>query len=277
MRIASLAIGCTALFLAACGSDNNASGACTTGAPSSGPAFVGEVAFGVAHSSSSTHYKVDAVLFPNFGQGALNASTNCPGTQMGSCCYAPSGQPCDLPTQASAGNITVTKGGQGFGQLTFTDGYYNPLDSSNATSCAGPFSWQAGDTLSVNATGAASMAGSFTGSVVAPADVANVMPALTGTVSIPKSRDFVVTWTPGTGTAQVNLILEDVIFAGVSCTAPVTNGTVTVPAALIQKLGSGGTVAFYPVNSASAVGSDEAVHLRAYGPSQLAQAAYPAN
>ena len=47
--------------------------------------------------------------------------------------------------------------------------------------------------------------------------------------------------------------------------------------ALIQKLGSGGTVAFYPVNSASAVGSDEAVHLRAYGPSQLAQAAYPAN
>jgi hypothetical protein len=277
MRIATLALGCTALFLAACGNDNNAGGACTTAAPSGGPAFVGTVAFGVSPLSSGTDYNVDASVFPNFGQATQDASTHCPGTRMGSCCFVPNAQPCSLPNQASAGNITVSKGGQGFGELMFMDGYYNTLDSSNATSCSGSFSWKAGDTLSVNAAGAAAMAASFTGSVVAPSDVANVLPALTGTVSIPKSRDFVVTWTPGTGTAQVNVFLEDISLAAIGCTAPVTNGTVTVPAALIQKLGSAGSLGFSTVNSSSVVGSDAAIQLRASGTPRLAGTTYPAN
>jgi hypothetical protein len=234
------------------GTDGGAS-ACTTSPAVGQPAFVGSVEFA---PFSSTDFSADATFRGNFG--AVVQLSGCTGTQVGNCCFSPQGGPsCPFPDETSAGNITVTKSGAQIAQLTFANDYDADTSSSPA------LTWQPGDTLSVSAAGSSGAVGSFSGSVVAPSPLANVTPAFGSTATIQKANDLVITWTPGTGTAVVQLFLEDIALNGIGCTVPVTAGTLTVSSTLLTRLGGSGSLILDSTNETTVTGTNAKVVISA--------------
>jgi hypothetical protein len=259
----------------ACGTDSTSglsdagtdagTSACSTTPAAGQPAFGGSVDFG---ATSSTSFDADATFRGNFGGAALQAS-GCSGTQVGSCCFVPHGGPsCPFPDEASAGNIAISKGGAQIAQLTVANNY----DADTSTTST--LTWQPGDTLSVSAAGSPGQVAAFSGSVVVPAPLTGIAPAISGTVTIPKANDFVVSWTPGTGTATVQLFLEDIPLNGIGCTAPVTAGSITVPASLLNMLGGSGSIIVTNFSQTAATASNAAVSLRVDATIAIAGATY---
>lgn len=246
------------------GTSDAGTSACTTSPAAGQPAFLGTVDLG---PFSSTSFSANAIFRGNFG--AAVPVTGCPGTQVGSCCFVPrGGSSCPFPGTVSAGNITLSKGGTQIAQLTFANGY----DDDTSTTPA--LTWQPGDTLAVSAAGSAGAVAAFSGSVVAPAPLTGVTPAVTGNVTIPKASDFVIHWTPGSGTATVQLFLEDVGLNGIACNVPVTAGSLTVSSSLIANLGSSGSILLGAFNQTVVAGSNAKVNVRADALTSTAQATY---
>jgi hypothetical protein len=257
---------CLTLLLAACGSNPSEAGAnaCSTSPAAGQPAFRGGVDFGPLSGNS---FDADASFRGNFG-GAVQTS-GCPGTQVGSCCFVPAGGPsCPFPDESNAGTITIARNGTQIAQLTFDKSY-----DADTSSTPG-LTWQPGDTLSVTAAGSAGGVGAFSGSVVAPAPLSGITPALSGTVAIQKAQDFVIHWTPGSGTATAQLFLSDVRLNGISCTVPVTAGSITVASSLLSLLGGSGSIILSPLNATSVTGANAAVRLEADSTISIASATY---
>lgn len=266
MPLAALSI-----LLAGCGSNSTPSGACTTATPAGAVAFIGTIDFGAAQLSNGTDDIIDATLYPNYGGAAL--TTSCAGTQMGNCCYTPNNSNCPYPDPVSAGVLTANNGSTQLGQLNFTAGTgYSDLDTFSEPAVT----WQAGDTLEISAPGQSGMIAAFSGQTIAPAPLANVAPAINNaSLNIPKASDFTVTWTPGTGNAQVALLLEDIALNGIACNVPVTAGTVTVPSALLQKFGGAGSLSIEPYAQEIVTSANASIIVRAEGNSASGQATYP--
>jgi len=262
-----------ALASASCGNNNSQSpGGCSTQAPSGGAAFVGSVDLGYSVTSSGTNYNASATFHPNYGGAAASSSAACPGAQIGVCCFVPQTTACPFPSSVSAGAITVSDGSTLLGQIPYSDGY-GDLSSSSSNNVA----WHAGDTLNVSAPGAPGFVNSFMGSVVVPADLTGISPAAiaNGTaLTIPKSHDFVVSWTPGTGTSQVVLYLSDITLEDIACKVPVTAGTITVSSTLLQMLGSGGSLTLAPFATGTATDSNATLSVEADGTFNFSSTTY---
>lgn len=176
-----------------------------------------------------------------------SATANCTGTVSGSCCFTPPGTASDAGVAdggsvslVSAGTITVDDGTTAIAALNpgTNEGY--GIASTNNPSVK----WQPGDTLSFSAAGATVQ--SFKGSVVAVQDFAGVTPALSYTTpsTVPIKSDFVVTWTAGNGSTVrlfVDALKGTAQQGAITCDAPDSAGSVTVPAALLGHLATGDT------------------------------------
>lgn len=147
-------------------------------------------------------------------------------------------------TMESAGTITTKDGSKALTTLSYvsagTGGTYSSGTSAGLT-------WSPGDTLSATATGEAFPA--FTGSVTAPKDIAGVQPALSllKSVSAKASDAFVVSWTPSSDNATMQLVVGGMSSsATIGCTADESAGKITVAASLLAGLpglaGGSGTV-----------------------------------
>jgi hypothetical protein len=115
------------------------------------------------------------------------------------------------------------------------DGDYE-IDSNSTPT----LTWADGVTLTASATGAEIPA--FTASITAPQDIAGLSPAfsLVAAVTIPTSSAFVVSWTPSTDDGQFSLVLGDLTGGTAQCTGAESAGSLTVPTAILQQLGTGG-------------------------------------
>jgi hypothetical protein len=166
------------------------------------------------------------------------------GTEMGGCCYQTAAAALDAganfpPADVNAGSVTLQNGATTIATLPFTAGTgYSSISSISQSG----FGWDAGDSLGVTATGDGSGVAAFTGNVTAPARLGSVHPAISTLTTIPRSSDFVLTWTAaGTGTVTFNIIAAQGTTPDglIRCTAPSSGGTLTVPAALLGMLQSG--------------------------------------
>jgi hypothetical protein len=190
------------------------------------------------------------------------SSVACPGgTAIGSCCYEPppatSTSGGTLPTEYSAGSLTIADDGSTIGTVAFgTVGY-------GSVGTPATFTWNGGDTLSVSAPGAT--IDSFSGTVKAP----NAIAGLSSLTAIPVAG-WTVTWTPDTlsgETMEVAVVdnTNSVDYGEASCSVPDSAGTVTLSSALLSHFKSGDTASVQVNRSAgSAVSSgNAAVHLLA--------------
>ena len=155
------------------------------------------------------------------------ASSGCSGTMMGACCYEMT--PSATLTAATAGTVTVTDGTTTLGTLTGP----TYVASSGMTST---FTWTPGTVLKISSSGG--MVDAFTGMVAAPALLAGVTPALTGTVNVPLKSDLVVSWTPAKeACSQISFGLsQGALMPHIGCVVDDAAGTLTVPAALLGML-----------------------------------------
>jgi hypothetical protein len=154
-------------------------------------------------------------------------SDACNGMMVGACCYQ---TPASVPGYTTAGTLTVSDGS-------------TMLATIPAPSTAGPYisgselsasvTWAPGDTLKLDGSGGTVDA--FTLSVVAPALLTGVSPALTAALTVPTSADFVVTWTPSSQScAQVLFGLsQGTGMPEIGCTVDDSAGTLSVPASLL--------------------------------------------
>ena len=127
--------------------------------------------------------------------------------------------------------------GGSLGTLAFapTSGYAEETSDSDPS-----LQWNGGETLSVSAPG--DTVGAFSGLVIAPGDFAGLNPPLdsptVSQVPVPSGEAFTLNWLPGSGT-NVTLVFSDSSGAALTCSAPDSAGTLTVPAAQLALLASG--------------------------------------
>lgn len=148
---------------------------------------------------------------------------------MGSCCYETASN--GSSTLESAGTLTVDDGKTTIATLTAP-----PYVATNGTVTS--LTWTAGSTLKVSASGATVDA--FDLSVVAPALLTGVSPALTAAIKVSKSAKLVVTWTPGTEacskvTFGLTQTSTSTALPHIGCVVDDSAGTLTVPEELIAK------------------------------------------
>jgi hypothetical protein len=214
------------------------SGAPTDGAPSDGAASDGAVSCGTSIDAGSLPYKgivelsriTAAPAAASYGALAQIETTasappsGCGGMQVGACCYEMTGTA--TPSPASAGAITITDGTSTLATL-MPPGY----TASNATDAT--LTWTGGTTLSITAAGATVDA--FSTSIVAPGQVAGLSPALTSAITVPKSSDFVVSWTPGKRAClEISFgLTQGTGLPHIGCAVDDSAGTLTVPASLL--------------------------------------------
>jgi hypothetical protein len=151
----------------------------------------------------------------------------CSGMVVGSCCYETTGSA--TPMAASAGAITISDGTSTL--ATLMPGAYTAGSSTDPT-----LTWTGGTTLTISAAGATVDA--FNVSIVAPGAVAGLSPALTSGITISKSSDFVLSWTPGKlACLEMSFGLsQGTGLAHISCAVDDSAGTLTVPASLLGML-----------------------------------------
>jgi hypothetical protein len=153
-------------------------------------------------------------------------TSNCTGTPVGACCYESDAADASLPVFESAGTITVSAGANTLATLTY------PTYVASSTTDA-MLTWAAGAMLTVSAAGAT--VGPFNATIPAPVALAGVMPPFSAPITVKKSSDLVVTWTPGKrACSKVSFDLgQGAAMPHIGCVADDVAGTVTVPASLL--------------------------------------------
>ncbi len=212
------------------------------------------------------------------GGGASTGSAS-PG---GMCSYTPPPPPSDggLPVTGtgsttvavSAGAITVKDGTATVATLPFVDAGPGAVNTYLATTSTSPgLTWDAGDTLAVAAAG--DVVSAFTANINTGADFAGVTPALSYTtpIVIPRNADFTVTWTPGSGdTVELQLSATNGTAddGSIDCTVPDSDGTITVPSALLGNFTANDKGSALLVRSwaNTATGANVTVYLSAVSP-----------
>lgn len=136
----------------------------------------------------------------------------------------------------SAGTIMVIKGTAPLAMLGFgSQGYplAHALDPPAST-----LMWNPGDTLGVSAAG--DTIDAFSASVVAPNAPGGLSPALgaTGTqITMSKSQDWTIAWTPGAQSgAHVLAVLSWSTAAEIKCVVGDATGTLSIPAGLLGNI-----------------------------------------
>ncbi|HEY3821159.1 MAG TPA: hypothetical protein VGL81_28535 [Polyangiaceae bacterium] len=205
------------------------------------------------------------VSTPDVSVPDASAAATCPstGTVSGSCCFVPPAAASDAGAADagsvmfdSAGTITVSDGTTAVAALMAASNGGYAISSANNPSVK----WTGGDTLTFSAAGGAVDA--FMGSLVTVADFAGLTPALsyTAATTVPLDADFVVKWTPGTGTGVhlfVDALKGTAQEGAITCDASDSAGTVTVPMALLSKLATGDTGVVTLTRSNLATASDD--------------------
>jgi hypothetical protein len=213
-------------------------GAATDGTAGDGSASDGAVACGAGIDAGGLPYtgvvELSRITAPpaaasyaaiaQFETTASASPAGCVGTVLGACCYETN--PAATPTPASAGAITIADGTTTL--ATLTPPAYSASSATDST-----LTWTGGTTLDITAAGATVDA--FTASIVAPAQVAGLSPALTSAITVPKSSDFVVSWTPGKlACLKISFgLTQGTGLPYISCAVDDSAGTLTVPASLL--------------------------------------------
>jgi hypothetical protein len=231
------------LTLAACSSGGGSTTSGSNGSTSTGGGavepYTGYVIFGLSALAGTSEYDGQAGFYATVSGGS------CPGgTVQGSCCYESAAAEAAYAKMVtaddvSAGAITLQDGARSLGSLPFTAGKgYTPINSLTTAAVT----WAPGDSLGVSAAGDASGVASFSGTVVAPAPLAGVTPALASGLTLARSSDFNLTWTANSGGT---VLLSIIASAGatsdglIRCTATGSSGSLTVPTALLTNLKTG--------------------------------------
>lgn len=222
------------------GSGGSSGGSGSSSGASPSTPYVGSIAVDMGSTMGPTgqpFHSLSATFYATPDGGA--SATGCSGTQSGSCCYTPGppdgGVAVPGPTYVSAGTITVKDGSSTI--ATIMPDTSNTYSAANAT-------WMGGDTLSFTATGATIDA--FSATVQVPAFPAGLQPIFTtaGTLMIPQSSDFTVTWTDRISGAVDDLFIAQPGGDAIRCNdVPDTAGSITVPSALLANLNKGATLA----------------------------------
>jgi hypothetical protein len=274
-------VSCAALVLACSSSSNKGSGggsdSGTEGeggkdgggdgsSSGGGKVYAGTITATRTPAGMTTVYTISGAFIatPDVSIPDASAAATCPmtGTVSGSCCFVPAAAASDAGAVDggtvnfdSAGTITVTDGTTAIASLMPASNGGYAISSSNNPSVK----WTGGDTLTIAAAGGT--VDTFTGSLVTVQDFAGVTPALSFTTAatVPLATDFVVTWTPGTGT-DVRLFVDALKGTAqegaITCDAADSAGTVTVPAALLAKLATGDTGVITLTRSNLSTGTD---------------------
>jgi hypothetical protein len=220
------------------GSSGGTSGT-TTGSSTGGEPYTGFVIFSEQVIGGTKDYNGSAGFYTTF------SFAGCPGgTEQGGCCYESAAAAADAgagapPDDVNAGTLTLQDGTTTLATLPFMTGMGYTSVNSVTTSA---LTWTAGAMLGVNATGDASGVASFSGTVVAPARLSGVSPAVMTLTSIARGSDFVLSWTAA-GSSTVLFILLAANGTSpdglIRCTASSGDGSLTVPAALLGNFQSG--------------------------------------
>jgi hypothetical protein len=177
----------------------------------------------------------------------------CTGASLaGSCCYRGLGGTSTSsglsPTVESAGTLIVADGSSRLGTLPFSGGY--------ATLFTG-ISWNAGDTISVSASGATVDA--FNGSVQIPGAMVGLTPVFSRTspLAVALSSNLVISWTPDSAAGErVNIDLDDGTNGYIYCSTTDVSGSVSVSSSLLSHFSSGDTADIGIARIASATPAD---------------------
>ena len=182
----------------------------------------------------STLYGAVAQFFAN----DAGSPFSCTGIQSGSCCYVP--YSAAIPGAViSAGDITITDNGSQIGQMLYSNNVYSNVDSVTTSG----FAWSAGDNIGISSAGETILA--FSGTAIAPPNVAGISPTPNYTTSIDatSASGLTITWTPGSGGSSFFVFLQDKGLNSISCEVPLTSGTLNVPASLLAHLNGSGSIA----------------------------------
>ena len=230
-----LALGCAAaaaVLVATVGCKKSAGGGGVAG---------GRVAIDRLVTGSASQY-IATAAFP------FAAADDCAGVplQAGSCCFIAQPKPVSNEPQRDAGPITLddVTSGQNLGAIAFSGPPSNVYFDTQWTTP----DWTANDAIKASSPGASYPAFSVT--VPAPADIGGLTPAWTKTtaLTISRSSDLALAWTPdaGTGARVVRLRMgfeQNVAgfpFDGlVSCTVPDAAGSLVVSSSLLASLHAG--------------------------------------
>ena len=157
---------------------------------------------------------------------AFAGPTGCTGMLVGACCYGTTSSDAGLPTFESAGNITITDGTATL--ATLMPGNYVATSTTDPT-----LTWAPGAMLTVTASGAT--VGPFSATVPAPAFFIGVTPAFNAPLTVMKSSDFVVSWTPGKRPcSKIHVgLTQGALMPYVGCVVDDSVGTVTIPASML--------------------------------------------
>jgi len=244
----------------------------------------GEVSFASgapSNGSSITAGAYTIVAVFDRGSGHLNGSSPCD-APVGNCTFC-GGSDGGL----TSGNLTIDL--LGAGVITVKDGANTlatlPYDADDAgqgdyeidSNGTPSLSWASGDTLSATATGGAIPA--FSASITAPQDIAGLTPSLSLTTSatISTSSTLVVSWTPSSDDGQYVLVLANDTKAGAtaSCAVAESAGSVSVPASILQQLGTGsGTASLTKTVSKPIAVTGATVSIQAVAPQVVGQVTY---
>jgi hypothetical protein len=263
--LAGLGVGASLVALAACGSSSNHGGFSGDGGGAEGSAgdaagggdgegggifskaYFGSVTAGELPGTKTT-YTITADFIASLdGGGAGDGGIPCAGTQSGSCCYTPPASASDAGvsdggaalTTASAGALLVKDGTTSIANISpGTNNVYSIASTNNPS-----VTWKPGDTLAVSAAGATVEA--FSGNLMTASEFAGVTPVLSTTATtIPIASNLTVSWTQGNGSgvtvflAALKGTKDD---GAITCAAPDSAGTISVPSALLGKFTTGDT------------------------------------
>jgi hypothetical protein len=189
--------------------------------------YAGYVSFTAVQSGDASTPYVGAYFSSNQAGPPFGTCTSPP---IGGCCLIGGAGAAASSGGVSAGVVLVRNGDATVATLTATP---KPDAGEVYGSTAAAGAWAAGDTLSVQAAGD-TVAG-FSGSIVVPAPLGNVTPALDPVreVRIPSNLPLVITWAPG---ARGDLVMFS--FDRLFCTADDGAGQLTIAGELLTALRS---------------------------------------
>jgi len=215
-----------------------------TGKPFSGVLLLSEETF-----PTPTNFGIIGAFY-----SGIVHSDACNGMMVGACCYQ---TPASTPPGISAGTLTVTDGSTTLATLMSPEyASSSELDKS--------VMWAPGDTIKI--AGSGGMFDAFSLSVVTPSLLSGVKPALSAALTVPTSSDLVVTWTPsGQACSKVIFGLSQANEnAGIGCSADDSDGTLSVPSALLGKFtATSGTASIQRVETAGVLAANGVVGVAA--------------
>jgi len=243
-----------------CGSSSASPTSGTSGGSTGTSSGGGELPYSgavVLYGGTGTPFNIVAnfTTTPTSSSLAQRTLDPCSGaTLVGSCCYrglggkgtGTGGGP--FPTVESAGTLIVEDGSSQLVTLPFSGGY--------ATLFTG-ISWNAGDTISVSASGATVDA--FNGSVQVPGAMAGLTPVFSTTSppSVSLLSNLEISWTPDSAAGEwVSINLDDGNNGYIYCSTPDVSGNVGVSSSSLSHYASGDTADIGIARLASATPAD---------------------